>query len=180
MKKLYVLFTILIIYFTGFSQAGSTSAVLSGDTTICETASANLSVEVSGGTAPYTVTVTDGTNTYSATGESPVSIPVSPTSTATYTIVSVIGGGETGIGNSGSATITVTPKLAPPTGLQCYEIATFDVDFCEWVVTGDQPAQPTLACYQTTTFNTTTCVLGCNRYTSRRTNRTGMLSNGSV
>ena len=81
-------------------------AVLSGDATICAGASTNLSVAVTGGTAPYTVTVTDGTNNYSATGASPVSIPVSPTATSSYTIVSVTGGG-TGTGNTGTAIVTV-------------------------------------------------------------------------
>ena len=85
-----------------------TSAILSGTTTTCSGASTNLSVAVTGGVSPYTVTITDGTNNYSATGASPVSIPVSPTATSTYTIVSVTGGG-TGTGNSGSATVTVTP-----------------------------------------------------------------------
>ncbi|NBP75154.1 MAG: hypothetical protein EBU61_03875, partial [Crocinitomicaceae bacterium] len=84
------------------------ASVLSGSATICAGASSNLSVAVTGGTSPYTVTVTDGTNNYSATGASPVSIAVSPTSTSNYSIVSVTGGG-TGTGNSGSATVTVTP-----------------------------------------------------------------------
>jgi hypothetical protein len=131
MKKLYVLFAVISIYFTGFSQLGPTSSVLSGDTTICIGATTNLTIEVTDGTAPYTVTVTDGTNTYSATGVSPVSIPVSPSATSTYTIVSVTGGG-TGTGNTGSAIVTVTPAPAQPT-LACYETTQFDVDFCEWV-----------------------------------------------
>jgi hypothetical protein len=88
--------------------SGPTASVLSGSATICAGASSNLSVAVTGGTSPYTVTVTDGTNNYSATGESPVSIAVNPTSTSNYSIVSVTGGG-TGTGNSGSATVTVTP-----------------------------------------------------------------------
>jgi hypothetical protein len=88
------------------STVPPTAAILSGDATICAGAATNLSVAVTGGTAPYTVTVTDGTNIYSATGASPVSIPVSPTSTSTYTIVSVTGGG-TGTGNTGTATVTV-------------------------------------------------------------------------
>ena len=88
------------------STVPPTAAVLSGDATICAGASTNLSVAVTGGTAPYTVTVTDGTNNYSATGASPVSIPVSPTATSTYSIVSVTGGG-TGTGNTGTAIVTV-------------------------------------------------------------------------
>jgi hypothetical protein len=82
------------------------SSTLTGDATICSGASTNLSVAVTGGQAPYTVTVTDGTNTYIASGASPVSIAVSPTVTSSYSIVSVSGGG-TGTGNTGSATVTV-------------------------------------------------------------------------
>ena len=91
------------------STVPPTAAVLSGSATICAGASTNLSLAVTGGTAPYTVTVTDGTNNYTATGASPVSIPVSPTATSTYTIVSVTGG-ATGTGNTGTATVTVTPS----------------------------------------------------------------------
>jgi hypothetical protein len=86
---------------------GPTASVLSGSTSICNGATANLSVAVTGGTSPYTVTVTDGTSSFTATGTSPVSIPVTPSSTKTYSISSVTGGG-TGTGNSGSATVTVT------------------------------------------------------------------------
>jgi hypothetical protein len=82
------------------------SAVLSGDATICETASTNLSVVVSGGQAPYTVTVTDGTNNYTATGTSPLSISVSPSATSTYSISSITGG----ITGTGTVTITVMPN----------------------------------------------------------------------
>ena len=88
------------------ATSGPTASVLSGSATICAGTSTNLSVAVTGGVSPYTVTVTDGTNNYSATGASPVSIAVSPTATSTYSIVSVTGGG-TGTGNSGSAIVTV-------------------------------------------------------------------------
>ena len=39
----------------------------------------------------------------------------------------------------------------------CYETATFNTTTCQWDVTGTQPTQPTTACYETATFNTTTC-----------------------
>ena len=169
------------------SNIAPTAAILSGSTTICAGSSTNLSVAVTGGTAPYTVTVTDGTNNYSATGSSPVSIPVSPTTTFThtfeYTIVSVSSGSVTGTGNTGSATVTVTQVPQPtlechqtavfntatcswgvtetwpvqPT-LECYlTLGSFNSTSCTWEVTGSQPAQPILACYETAVFNTTTC-----------------------
>jgi len=159
------------------------SATLSGDATICATSSTNLSVAVSGGQAPYTVIVTDGTNNYTATGASPLSIAVSPSATSTYSISSITGG-IAGTG-TGIATVTVTPiptqptlacyqtasfnnttcvwdvtgtQATAPTGLACYETATFNTTSCAWDVSGTQPTQPTLACYQTAVFNTTTCV----------------------
>jgi hypothetical protein len=132
------------------------SAVLSGHVSICATTSTNLSVAVSGGQAPYTVTITDGTNNYTATGTSPLSIAVSPSATSTYSISSVTGG-ITGIG-TGSATVTVTPIPAQPT-LACYQTATFNTTTCAWIVSGTQATAPTgLSSWQTAVFNTTTCV----------------------
>jgi hypothetical protein len=45
---------------------------------------------------------------------------------------------------------------AQPT-LACYETASFNTTTCSWDVTGTQPAQPTLACYESASFNTNTC-----------------------
>ncbi len=42
--------------------------------------------------------------------------------------------------------------------LACYETATFNTTTCVWDVTGSQPPTPTVACYETATFNTTTCI----------------------
>ena len=85
----------------------SVLSVSSANDTICPGASTNLTTVVTGGNPPYTVTVTDGTTNYSATSASPVSIPVSPTTTSTYTIVSVSSGSVVGSNNSGSPTVTV-------------------------------------------------------------------------
>jgi len=52
--------------------------------------------------------------------------------------------------------ITVNPQPAQPT-LACYQSAIFNTTTCSWDVTGTQPVQPTLACYQSAIFNTTTC-----------------------
>ena len=120
-----------------------TASVLSGSTTVCGAgAPVNLSVAVSGGVSPYTVTLTDGINNYSATGASPVSITVSPSVTTTYSIVSVTGIGI-GTGNTGTATVTVIPTPAQPT-LACWQTATFNAATCSWEVSGTEPAQPVL------------------------------------
>ena len=42
--------------------------------------------------------------------------------------------------------------------LACYETATFNTTTCVWDVIGTQDTMPTLACYEIATFNTTTCV----------------------
>jgi hypothetical protein len=52
--------------------------------------------------------------------------------------------------------LTITPQPALPT-LACYETATFNSTTCSWDVTGTQPSAPSLACYETATFNGTTC-----------------------
>ena len=52
--------------------------------------------------------------------------------------------------------LVIDPAPAMPT-LACYETASFNPATCSWTVTGTQPAQPTLACYQSATFNTSTC-----------------------
>jgi hypothetical protein len=91
-------------------STGPTSSILSGSSAICAGDSTNLSVEINGGTSPYTVVITDGTNNYTSSGTSPVLFTVSPTlTTTTYSIVSVSGGGV-GTGNSGTATVSVTPN----------------------------------------------------------------------
>ncbi|TCO09345.1 T9SS type B sorting domain-containing protein [Natronoflexus pectinivorans] len=61
------------------------------DAAICETGSTNLIIELSVGTAPWTVTYSDGTDSFtenSIPGNS-ISIPVSPAVNTTYSIISV-------------------------------------------------------------------------------------------
>ena len=113
-KNLLLLITTFLTSIISFAQAPSSSAVLSGDTTIFFNPNpstcpiyAILSVAVTGGVSPYTVTITDGSNNYTVIDQSPVIISVSPTLTKTYTIVSVIDANVDIIaGNSGSATVT--------------------------------------------------------------------------
>jgi hypothetical protein len=72
-----------------------------------------LSVAITGGTSPFTVVYTDGTSNFTVSSyTSGAAISVSPTSTKTYTLVSVTNSeGCPGAGNSGSAVVTVQ---APP------------------------------------------------------------------
>jgi hypothetical protein len=41
--------------------------------------------------------------------------------------------------------------------LACYQTASFNGTTCQWDVTGTQPAMPALACYETASFNNSTC-----------------------
>ena len=54
-------------------------------------------------------------------------------------------------------TITWTPSSGPAPQTECYETATFNSTTCVWDVSGTQPIQPTLACYETAVFNSTSC-----------------------
>ncbi|MFT3794777.1 YDG domain-containing protein [Flavobacterium sp.] len=88
---------------------GPTAAVLSGSATICAGDSASLTVDITGGSAPYVVTLSDGTDQFSVDEYvSGNSIGLAPTATATYTLVSVVDSNAlASTNNSGSATITV-------------------------------------------------------------------------
>jgi hypothetical protein len=53
--------------------------------------------------------------------------------------------------------LTITPRPQQPS-IACYQIATFNTTTCSWDVTGTQAPAPTnLACWQTAMFNTTSC-----------------------
>ncbi len=86
-----------------------TASVISGDATICKGESTNLSVAITDGVSPYTVVYSDGSSNTTINGYTTGSnIPVSPMSTTTYTLVSVTDANScTGVGNSGSAVVTV-------------------------------------------------------------------------
>ncbi|MFM9050880.1 MAG: lamin tail domain-containing protein, partial [Bacteroidota bacterium] len=64
--------------------------------------------------------------------------------------------GTGGCTTTASATVNAGTQPQQPT-LACYQTATFNSTTCQWDVTGTQPQQPTLACYQSATFNNTTC-----------------------
>ncbi|MBK8600778.1 MAG: hypothetical protein IPN80_09760 [Flavobacterium sp.] len=86
-----------------------TASVISGDATICGGESTNLSVAVTGGTSPFTVVYTDGTNNFTVNSYvSGTNIPVTPAATVTFTLVSVTDANLlVGTGNTGSALVTV-------------------------------------------------------------------------
>jgi hypothetical protein len=80
--------------------------------------------------------------------------------------------GETGTGNrvmvsaeapgtitvSAQQTLTVNPTPAQPTNLSCWQTATFNTTSCGWDVTGTQEPAPTnLSCWESASFNTGTC-----------------------
>jgi len=91
--------------------AAATASVISGTTSICPGGSTNLSVAITGGTAPYSVVYSNGVANFTLNGYTTgTAISVSPSSTTTYTLVSVTGAnGCIGTGNSGSAVVTVNP-----------------------------------------------------------------------
>jgi hypothetical protein len=56
--------------------------------------------------------------------------------------------------------LVITVNQAPPEpATACYETATFNATSCLWVVTGSQPIEPTTAleCWETRSFDNTTC-----------------------
>jgi hypothetical protein len=95
-----------------------TSATITGNATICNGSSTNLNISVNGGKSPYTVVYYDGSNQNTITGYvSGTNISVNPTSTRTYTLVSITDAcGREGLGLSGSAVVTVNQR---PTAFTC-------------------------------------------------------------
>ncbi|MDX6612477.1 MAG: hypothetical protein QOD75_1663, partial [Blastocatellia bacterium] len=78
--------------------------------TVCPGSSANISVGVSGGTAPYTVSLNNGGGTMNGAG--PFTFTVSPAGTTTYTATGSDANGCP-IAMSGTATVTVSDTTAP-------------------------------------------------------------------
>ena len=57
------------------------------------------------------------------------------------------------------STITLNALPAPPAAptVLCYQTATWNPTTCVWDITGTQPLAPTVLCYQTATWNGTSC-----------------------
>ncbi len=93
-------------------DAPPTEAALSGDNTICSGESTDLVITITGGLAPYEVTINDGSaNTIVSGYLSGDAITVNPAATTSYTITSVIdANGCNALSLVGSAAITVNPS----------------------------------------------------------------------
>ncbi|MCU0396482.1 MAG: gliding motility-associated C-terminal domain-containing protein [Cyclobacteriaceae bacterium] len=89
--------------------APPTSATLSGDATICNGENTDLSVTIAGGTGPFEVTINDGTSNILISNYSDgTPISVSPVTSTTYTLVSVVdNNGCNSLALAGTATVTV-------------------------------------------------------------------------
>ncbi|MFM9009108.1 MAG: MopE-related protein, partial [Bacteroidota bacterium] len=64
---------------------------------------------------------------------------------------------ETATFNGQTCSWDVTGTQPAQPSIACYESATFNTTTCTWDVTGTQPSQPSIACYETATFNGQTC-----------------------
>lgn len=90
-------------------------AVLSGSATICPFSSTNINVTVTGGISPYSVIYSNGTSNFTVNNYiSGSNIPVFPSSTTTYTLVSVVDNTNTAMTPlSGSALVSVNAGFSP-------------------------------------------------------------------
>jgi len=87
------------------------TATVSGNTTFCSPATAFVTVTVSGGVPPYSVTLNNGGGTMS--GASPLVFAVTPATTTTYQVSSGSDAESCPVTGSGSATVTISALAAP-------------------------------------------------------------------
>ncbi len=90
---------------------GPTAASISGSATICEGETADVQLTITGGQAPYTFTLSDGTVITGYT--SGTAISVSPTATTSYTVATVQDANGCAVTVGGSADVTVNPRPTP-------------------------------------------------------------------
>lgn len=102
---------------TAYITVAVPNAILSGGSTIVPGYTGYLTINFTGN-APYSVTYSDGTNSFTETGitDNPYYLPVTPIITTTYTLTSFSDAGCTGT-NSGSAIVYVLP---PTASSSCY------------------------------------------------------------
>lgn len=109
------------------------TGTVSGDASICPSGSAVITVTLSGGTAPYTVTLNNGGGTQ--TGASPLMFTVSPAATTTYSVASGTDSAGCPVTGSGSATITVGDNTPPTITCPANITTSTDPNQCVAVVT---------------------------------------------
>lgn len=92
--------------------SGTSTATLSGNVNFCAGSATNLNVALTGA-APWSITFSDGTSTFTSTGitSSPYSLSVTPSANTTYSLTGVTNPCGTGTA-SGTATATL---ISPPT-----------------------------------------------------------------
>ncbi len=89
---------------------------MGGGGTVCLGNSAMVSVSISGGKAPYTVTLSNGGGTQ--TGGGLLFFTVTPTSNTTYQVSSGTDSNSCPIANNGSASVNISVVTNPPIALQ--------------------------------------------------------------
>ena len=96
---------------TSCSCSTSANLLASGPTAICDQTTTTLKVIIDGGTNPFTIKYTDGTNVFVLPNYIKGSVfPVSPSINTTYSLVDVIDAFTCfGTGNTGTPAITVYP-----------------------------------------------------------------------
>jgi len=149
-------------------------ATVSGGGTICPNGTAQVLVEVNGGTAPYTVTLNNGGGTQ--TGISPLTFDVSPASTTTYSVQSATDANGCPVMASGSATVTVNvpPTVTNPAhqnvlqgGTATFSVTPTNATSVQWQVSTDGGmtyADIPLATGNTLTLNNVTLAMNGHRY----------------
>jgi len=109
------------VSFNGTLLPGPTGSVITAvaPTAVCLGATANIRVTITGGTGPFTVVYFNGVTNFTVNNYvSGTNIPITPTATRMYTIVSVTNAnGVPGINNSGSPTVTVNALPPIPTAV---------------------------------------------------------------
>ena len=107
------------VIFNGSLIPGPTASVITAvaPTAVCAGTTANIRVTMTGGAGPFTVVYSNGVTSFTVNSYvSGTNIPIIPTATRNYTIISVTASnGAIGIGNSGNPSVTVNPLPAVPT-----------------------------------------------------------------
>ena len=113
-----------------------------------------------GATATTSVTILDGSAITSSNSQTICAGSSITVGTNTYTATGVyvdVLTASNGCDSTVTTNLTVTAQPSQPT-FACYETATFNTTTCTWDVIGSQPAQPTAVnCWDDYQFNTTTC-----------------------